>query len=111
VAGDPTLSGTGTLAAQSLNVVLTANAAPSAIAALFFSLSSTPVPFKGGTLKALPFLVLVSLVTDPTGAISLPFTMPLGVPPGTELYFQTGISDPAAVQGVSLSNALRGTTP
>jgi hypothetical protein len=37
--------------------------------------------------------------------------MPAGVPGGTSLVLQWAIQDAAAVQGVALSNALKGLTP
>jgi len=37
--------------------------------------------------------------------------MPEGVPAGFELWAQFAIQDPGAVQGVALSNAVRGVTP
>ena len=54
VTGDPLLVGTGTLADGSSNSAKLSNAAPSATAGLFLALSSTPVPFKGGTLLPSP---------------------------------------------------------
>ena len=111
VTGDPSTSGAGTLAAGSNNTVVLANAAPSATAALFLALASTPVPFKGGTLLPFPFLSPVFLTTSPAGALSIPFAMPVGVPSGTELWVQWGIQDAAAISGVALSNAILGITP
>ncbi len=110
-AGEPLLAGTGTLEDGSLNQVDLTQALASAPAALFVGLQDTPTPFKGGTLKPVPFLALISLTTSGAGSVSLPFLMPTGVPVGTELWFQVGISDAGAVNGVALSNALLGTTP
>ena len=45
------------------------------------------------------------------GTIVLPFTMFAGIPAGTELWVQWAIQDAAAIFGVSLSNAIVGTTP
>ncbi len=75
------------------------------------ALSSAPVPFKGGTLKPFPFLAPAFLSTSPSGEISVPFVMPVGVPPGTELWVQWAIQDGAASLGVALSSALLGVTP
>lgn len=109
--GNPHLGGTGILAAGSTNSVDLTDAAASATAALFTSLSSTPFPFKGGTLIPFPFLPPLFLPTSAAGTISLPFVMPTGIPPGTELWVQWGIQDPAALLGVALSNAIKGVTP
>lgn len=111
VFGDPLLVGCGLLADGSSNAIDLTNAAPSTLAGLLISLSSTPMPFKGGTLKPLPFLALVILVTDGTGAISLPFLMPPGFPLGTELWAQWVIVDGSATWGFALSNAIKGLTP
>jgi len=111
VVGDPLLAGTGTLAAESGNSALLTNAAPSAMAGLFLALGSVPVPFKGGTLKPFPFLPPVFVPTSPSGTISLPFVMPLGVPSETQLWVQWGIQDATAIAGIALSNAIVGVTP
>jgi hypothetical protein len=111
IGGVPSLAGAGTLAAGSPGSLSLASAKPSAPALLFVSLASSPVPFKGGTLVAFPFLVTVPLVTSAGGALVLPFTWPAGVPSATSLVFQDAIQDAAAVHGVALSNALKGVTP
>jgi len=111
VFSDPHLVGTGPLSAGSSNAVDLADAAHSATAALFIAGSSTPIPFKAGTLKANPFFEPLVLSTDFFGEISLPFVMPPGYPAGTEVWVQFAIVDSFAPLGVSLSNAIRGTTP
>lgn len=111
VSGLPSLSGEGSLLALAPGALNLVAAAPSAPAGLLASLSSTPAPFKGGTLKPLPVLLFLPLVTDATGSILLGFDWPSGVPSGTDVWFQTAILDPVAVQGVALSNALRAHTP
>jgi uncharacterized membrane protein len=111
VTGDPSLVGSGALTGGSLNTLALSNAAPSAMAALFAALSSTPVPFKGGTLKPFPFLGPFFFGTDPSGAITLPFILPGIVPSGTELWTQWAVADGAAVNGVALSNTALGITP
>jgi Tol biopolymer transport system component len=111
ITGLPGLAGTGSLeAGSSGNLVLT-DAAPTAPALLFVSLGSTPAPFKGGTLKALPALLVLPLGTDAAGELALPFVWPAGIPPATQIWFQYAIQDAAAVSGVSLSNAVSGVTP
>jgi endonuclease/exonuclease/phosphatase family metal-dependent hydrolase len=111
VTGDPLLTGTGTLLPNSSNSVDLTNAAPSALCAIFLSDTETPVGFKGGTLKPIPILLDIVLVTDPTGGVALPFTWPAtGANPAT-LILQYAIQDFAAIKNVSLSNALRGDAP
>lgn len=111
VSGNPLLVGTGSLALDSYNTVMLSNAAPSALAGLFISFASTPVPFAGGTLVPVPFLDPILITTSPLGEIPIPFIMPPGVAPGTTLYVQWAISDTAAVAGIALSNAIRGDVP
>jgi hypothetical protein len=110
--GDPLLVGSGSLAPASLNDVDLTNAFPSALAGLFLSLTSTPVPFMGGTLVPFPFIdPIIYVTTSPLGEIPLQFVMPEGFPPGSELFVQWGISDAGGPNGVALSNAIRGDTP
>jgi hypothetical protein len=112
VAGDPLLTGSGTLAEGSANAVSLSQAAPGALSGIFLALASNPTPFKGGTLKPVPLLLPpILLPTDGSGGWSLPFVMPPAIPSGTELWVQVGIQDGAALAGVSLSNAVRGLTP
>jgi hypothetical protein len=111
VGGIPQLAGTGTLVGGDPASIDLTTAKPSSPAALFVALSSVPVPFKGGTLVAVPLLLTLPLTTSPAGTITLPFTWPTGLPSGVDIYYQCGIQDSAAVQGVALSNALKATTP
>jgi Tol biopolymer transport system component len=111
VAGLPSLAGTGTLEPGSPGSLALSDAAPTSAALLFVSLGSTPAPFKGGTLLALPPLLVLPLSTTPTGGFHLAFTWPAGVPGETVLWFQVAIQDAAAVSGVSLSNAVKVVTP
>ena len=87
------------------------HAARNAPAALFLAFASNPVPFKGGTLQPVPFIGPFIAATSASGSIAIPFTMPGGVPGTTELWLQWAIGDAGAVQGVALSNAIRGDVP
>ncbi len=86
------------------------NAAPSKPAALFISLASTPVPFKGGVLQTVPLLLSLNVFTDAAGSFLLPFTCP-SLPSGLQIWFQFAIKDPAAINGTSLSNAVKAKVP
>jgi hypothetical protein len=111
VSGAPALVGTGSLLTGSAGSLTLSNAAPSAAALMFVSLSSSPVPFKGGQLCAFPFVVTLALATDGSGGIVLPWaSWPSGLS-GLSLWFQIGISDGAAIHGVALSNTERGDVP
>ncbi len=107
----PQLTGTGTMVGGQSGSIDQTNAKPSSPAVLFVAVSSVPLPFKGGTLVAVPALLTSVLSTSPAGSIPLPFTMPNGLPSGLDIYYQCGIQDSAAVKGVALSNALKSTTP
>jgi hypothetical protein len=67
-------------------------------------------PLFGGLLVPIP-QQRVALVTSAAGAASWPFTLPAGVPSGTNLYAQAWIRDPLAPQGWSASSALWGSVP
>jgi len=114
VAGVPHLSGTGSLlGGQALTLSLT-SAAPNATVLLFLALGSSPVPFKGGQLAAFPWLAgfPIALVSGPGGTLTLPAVLPAGANGlGVQLHFQEAVADAAAVQGVALSNLLRGAVP
>ena len=64
VNGLPRLVGSGTLTAGSPGALTLDSARPSAIGTLHVSLSSTPKPFKGGTLVPFPPVLNIPFVTD-----------------------------------------------
>jgi len=111
VAGAPSLIGSGVLLPGSPTALNLGRAAALAPAVLFVTAASSPVPFKGGVMLAVPALVALPLGTSAAGEIPLPFAWPAGIPGGTQLVFQYAIHDAAAVQGVSLTNAERATAP
>ncbi len=108
----PFLTASGTWEAGTAGSIDLSSARPGATAGLFYSLSSTPVPFKGGTLVPNPFFDPLILAVGPAGEIALPIlSFPKNIPCGTELFFQYVIQDADAVQGFALSNAIRARTP
>lgn len=111
VSGDPELVGNGTMEAGSQNTVLLSNAAGNALSILFLAPSSVPTAFKGGVILPDPSVPPTYGVTTPSGRIDFRFIMPAGFPSGTEAWLQWGITDAAAVKGVALSNAVKGTAP
>jgi hypothetical protein len=111
VSGIPQLTGFGGLLVGTPGSLSLADAAPSAPGLLFVSMSSTPAPFKGGTLLAVPVQLTLALSTDSTGDSMVPWTSwPSGLS-GLSLFLQSAIPDIAAVKGVALSNALRADVP
>ena len=112
VAGIPLLEATGTLEANSPITLTVTGAAPSARAILFVSLANTATPFRGGTLSTTPIESSLVIFTNDLGEWTLPVQSWVeGVPPGTEIFFQLAVQDPAAVERVSISNLLVGTQP
>ena len=110
-AGPPVLSGTGILDGDCPASLDLSNAAPSAPALMFVSISSTPVGFKGGTLAAFPFLSTLGAATSAGGTLSLSFLWPTGIPSGFNLFAQWAIQDAGGPAGAALSNCVQGTTP
>jgi FG-GAP repeat len=108
--GAPALTGSGTLASGSDVGLHLTGAKPNNAAIMVVSTTANPVSFKGGTLVPVPPLALINLFTSPTGAVSLAFTWPPGIPAGIDVVLQDAIPDPAAPKGMSLSNAITNTT-
>lgn len=107
--GLPELLGNGPLSVGSDNAIELANGNPSSVATLVFGLSQLNAPFKGGTMVPQPAL-LVTLTTNASGDLNLPFIWPSGVPAGASLLFQYWIHDPSASHALSASNGLEGVT-
>lgn len=110
VAGLPALSAQGLLAPASPNRLDLTHAAPGGLATLVFGLVTLDAPFKGGTMVPLPQLFALMPVSG-SGAASLAFKLPPGVPSGTGMVFQCWIQDVAATHGLAASNGLVGLTP
>ena len=109
--GMPLLTAEGSLAANAPYGLAVSDAHPSSPALLAVSLSSLPVPFKGVTLQAFPITAQFALSTNAVGGLVLGGTWPAGVPAGTEFWLQTLVADPGLPGGVSITNAVKGTTP
>jgi hypothetical protein len=110
-AGAPQLVGTGSLQPGSPGDLRLFHARPFALAVLFVSGSSSPAPFKGGTLVPLPPLAQFVVVTDAAGSLVLGWAGWPSAAPGQDWYFQYAIADSGAVHGVALSSALRAIEP
>jgi hypothetical protein len=111
VAGVPDLELRGPFTGGSDVDLVLCDAAPSALCLLLFSISSTPLPFKGGLLHTVPVEAEVFLTTDAGGQVWLDATWPGGIPAGAQLWQQMAIADTSATGGASLSNAVLLTTP
>ena len=84
-----------------------------ATAWLVVGLSVLSAPFRGGVLvpDPTPPGFFVSVPTDGQGAATIGAVWPLAVPSDVSVVAQWWIDDPAAVQGLSASNGVIGTTP
>lgn len=105
-AGTPVLEGHGALEPGSSNTLALASAAPSSLATLVAGLDNLYANFKGGIMVPDP-LIFLPMPTSPAGEILLPFVMPPGAPPNTDLYVQFWIQDAGASHGFSASNGVR----
>lgn len=108
--GAATLAGEASLCPGEAGALSLTGAVPSGATTLVVGFAALDLPFKGGVLVPSPDL-LVPGVTDATGAQTLPFAWPTGVPSGTSLWFQHWYPDAGAPAGLAASNALVATTP
>ncbi len=110
-AGYPSLIGAGPLTPGSSGALTLSAALPTSPAVLLLALTSTPAPFKGGTLVPVPVLSALPFATPTTGTIPFAWSSwPAGLS-GLSFYFQYAIEDAGAVHGVSLSNAVKALVP
>jgi hypothetical protein len=108
--GVPALSGLGLLDGGTALSLHLAHALPGAPGVFVIGTQALMLPFAGGTL--VPSLTaLVPFVTGGAGTASFTTAFPPGLPSGASLWFQAGLLDPAAAQGLAASNALEATTP
>ncbi len=110
VYGDPMLSGEGTLEPGSLLRLYLWNTWATAPASLIIGFSELHFPVLGGTLVPSPDIVVSGLAVTHAGGLDLAFPVGGGLPPG-DLVFQYWILDPSGPQGVTASNAVKGTLP
>jgi arylsulfatase B len=110
VAGEPVLQGVGALDPGGPFTVSLVNAAPNALAVLALGLSWIQLPFKTGVLVPAPDLI-VTLVTDPTGAVDIHGQWNAGIPADLRIYLQAWIADVVAPAGFAGSNALEIVAP
>jgi len=108
VNGLPDLKGVGQLKPNLPMALNLGGGAPLAATFMLVGLSELDAPFKGGTLVPAVDL-LIPLVTNPTGNVSVQATWPVGVPPGFDFWVQCWIVDAAGPKGFSASNGLKGT--
>lgn len=104
--GVPSLTGMGTLASGGAGELRLLSAPPSSPGLLLASLASSALPYKGGTLHALPASAALPFVTDPAGSFTLAWQHALGASASPQLVLQAALLEPGAVGGVALSGAI-----
>ncbi len=111
IAGQPELVGSGILTDASPVAVTLSNAPPSAL--MLAWLSFAPVPFMAldGTVHAFPFANQIVFFANPSGVFTGATLWPVGIPTGTQVFFQFVVQDLSSIHDITLSNGLRATTP
>jgi hypothetical protein len=107
----PSLTGTGTLEADTVVTLVLASAAPSAPAWLVLGDDATLLPFQGGVLVPHADVLVGPLATDTGGTLTLHGRWPVGVPSGLSVYLQVWVLDAAGPLGFTASNGLSATAP
>jgi len=109
--GTPTLEGIGSMVAGDGVRLIVSDALPIATTGIVVGLSELNAAFKGGLLVPAPDVLLLGLLTDGSGTLSLPGLWPPGLPSNTSLFLQAWIADAGGPVGFSATNALSATTP
>ena len=110
-AGAPELDGTGTLVGGTSAHLDLSHGLPGGAAWFVVGLTRIDLPFKKGLLVPQPDFLIGPLPIDGVGQASLPFTWPVGVPPGVSFYSQVWIPDVGGPAGFAASNGLQGSAP
>lgn len=103
--GLPVLAGSGTIAPGQVITLTMTGGLPNALGVQVVGFLAGYMSLLGGVIVPNPDVVFVT-VTDGNGAMSLSVTWP-ATPLMLGAYFQFGVFDPGAVQGVSMSNAVQ----
>ncbi|QDU66078.1 hypothetical protein [Engelhardtia mirabilis] len=109
--GTPLLAGTGSLCPAEPGAVTLTGALPGAPAVMVVGTAELSLPLFGGLLVPTPQLLLPPATVDGSGAASTPFVWPAALAPGSELFVQAWVVDPASAFGVAASNGLRAVSP
>ena len=83
------------------------DAAPGAPGLLLVGLSTTPLPFAGGTLYPIPLLTSTAIAADGAGGLLLPLSFANPASAGLGFTVQAAFIDLGAPQWLSLTNGLR----
>ena len=109
--GPLTLSGNGLLQPGTPAGIELRNAQPHALCLATIALSPVPILLNGGGFSATPATVHQLFLADAQGTFAPQGPWPPGFPSGTGLWIQCLASDPSVFWGVTLSNAIKATTP
>ncbi len=101
----PNLAGGGWLTPGSAGRISLRGAEKNSSALLFAGLTAINAPILGGTFVPSP-QILLSLTTDASGGLDLPFVWP-NVSSGIDLYVQVWVADVGATLGYSATNGLK----
>ncbi|HEX5009457.1 MAG TPA: hypothetical protein VFY71_03575 [Planctomycetota bacterium] len=111
VHGPPKLLGKGPMVSGGTVSFAMAEAKENSQLFIVVGLSAINAPFKGGVLVPAPDLLVPGLPTGPYGSFTLSAAMPSPLPSGLTLVVQGWIVDPAAVKGLSATQAITATSP
>ncbi len=110
--GPVVATGSGPLTVGTFNPVGVTGAAPSALMLVWIALNpGPPFPALGGTVHAFPFSSQLFFFSNAAGNFSAAASWPPGVPMGTNAFFQFFVDDASVPALITMSNALKATTP
>ncbi len=109
--GVPTLTTSGLFTGGSLVNINLTKAPANAPTLLWISTQSEPLQALGGTVHANPFAFQFLLIADGSGSIDLQGSWPQGIPAGSQFWLQFLVEDQTVIDGITLSDAIRITTP
>ncbi len=111
IAGQPTLTGTGTLVGGTSASLSLTNAPSGALLLAWISFAPTPFMALDGTIHAFPYANQLIFNANGAGVFAATTTWPPGVPVGTNVWFQFLVQDASSIHGITVSNGLLATTP
>lgn len=109
--GTPTLVGDSSLVGGTPLNLFVGGALENTPAFLVVGLDTTYAPFGGGTLVPCPDVIVAGLSTDASGQYMVSSDLPVGLPTGFSIYFQSWQLDPLGPAGFSATNGLGGIIP
>jgi len=108
--GVPQLRGSGDLVGGNPASITVTHGKPSSQIYMILSFNALQAPFEGGTLVPAPDIIRL-FATNPSGVWTATIPWPLGLPPGTTIWYQGWQQDATGPVGWISTNGLRSTTP